>query len=321
MTELTYGAAKRHELSRPLLQLPIETAIGRQAVSDIITPFYRTYGTAMSKQTIRFGVLFGHNSRRGNKLLIRRTTETAARRLLGGDLDAVGHQLELPGFLGRLLHAEQCSSIPNASVSKLNEEEKALLTLTCGIHDIGEHIHPDLRKAGITPVGDIPSGTKTSADRDNERRVRKFHYERTFSHLPSDIIERMEGLIAHTPAVGDEFLHDIYEAAHSLQTMDTVERAIVAYNAMFGHRVPLDTVVMGDYEGVNPRVKSRLGTLAHGLAFMSIVVRRDQELEAKGNSRKNHGTKGASYVRFAASREALDRIRTPEEKQTVSLAA
>lgn len=273
------------------------------SVQDAIQPFYDKYGAEMSRQPIRFGIHFGQRSR-GNKLLIREHVEQAARHHLGGDLDAVGHQLELVRFLAEVLNAEAQSDTPNPAVLALTNEQISLLALTLGTHDIGEHVHRDLRKAGITPVGDIPSGTKTNLDRHNEHAVRYFHYNGSLRSLAPDIIRRMDGIIAHIPEPDDELLHDIYELAHHLQSLDTAANATYAYEDLFGDRIPFSEVGSRGTDAVRPRVRRRLGPLAHGLAYIAHTARQNYLKDLQGIGQR--GDASINYTaRFAAARAAI----------------
>ncbi len=273
------------------------------SVQDAIQPFYDKYGAEMSRQPIRFGIHFGQRGR-GNKLLIREHVEQAARRHLGGDLDAVGHQLELAHFLAEVLNAEAQSDTPNPTVLALTNEQISLLALTLGTHDIGEHVHRDLHRAGITPVGDIPSGTKTDLDRHNERAVRYFHYEDSLRGLAPDTIRRMNALIAHTPEPGDELLHDIYELAHHLQLLDTAAKATYTYETLFGDRIPLSEVGSKGTDAVRPRVRRRLGPLAHGLAYIAHTARQSHLKDLQGIGQR--GGVSINYAaHFAAARAAI----------------
>lgn len=288
------------------MALPVSTVTAEHlTVQDINRQFYDAYGAAMSEQPIRFGIHFGQKSR-GNKLLIRKHIEQAARKHLGGDLDAVGHQRELVGFLAQVLNAEAQSEMPNHDVLDLSIEQISLLALTCSLHDIGEHVHLDLRKAGLTPVGDIQSGTKTGVDRQNERQVRYFHYENRLNNLPADTIRRMEGLIAHKPEPGDELLHDIYELSHHLQLLDTSAKATYAYQDLFGDRIPLSETRIKGTDTIRPGVKNRLGSLAHGLAYIAYTAKANHIRDLQGQSHPYRGVAPVNYAaRFAAARAAV----------------
>ncbi len=140
----------------------------------------------------------------------------------GIDACPVQHQTELADiYLMQVLDAEydaQTLFLPN-------EDDIALLHFVCSIHDIGESEHQILIEAGLTPVGDIPSGQKKDEDRHNEAKNLAFLFGYFFSDLDMGFLDRAFNVITHNPSSGDEFIHEIYETAHGLQSLATAYKA------------------------------------------------------------------------------------------------
>ena len=133
----------------------------------------------------------------------------------GHDVCPIGHQMELAYHTGKVLEAE----IDEGSIyGSLPDEEIGILMLTCMIHDIGESTHPVLEAAGLKPVGDIPSGLKSDENRTHEAAIRKFMYEMFFADVDTQVIERIEAIISHRD---DSVLHELFEAGHLAQTIET----------------------------------------------------------------------------------------------------
>lgn len=156
----------------------------------------------------------------------------------GHDLSPVGHQIELAHHLGTILEEEkEIGSI----FGELTEEDLAILVFTCLVHDIGERTDQDVIQAGLTPVGDIPAGYKTIQNREDEAAVRRLSYAQFFSDVDSEIIERAESIIAHKE---DSLLHDLFEAAHAVQTAETTMFAYhqLARETWYRHGDTLDPV-------------------------------------------------------------------------------
>lgn len=191
----------------PITLLELTTRDGSPiSVHELRERFFTSeYGEHMYGQALRFSQRYGYD-------------RTLMRQDLGGDVCPVGHQYELTEHLQIILDGEQAAG----SLFQLSEQEQAILAFTCSIHDIGECEHPDLITAGLTPVGDIPAGGKTDVDRANEAAVRTFFYDQFYSDIDPAIIERVEAIIAHKDTT---ILHELFEAAHELQTLDTIARA------------------------------------------------------------------------------------------------
>lgn len=141
---------------------------------------------------------------------------------IGNDAYPVMHQFELADrHLMTILEAEYSAQ----TLWQPTEENIALLHCLCSFHDIGEIEHARLIEAGLTPIGDIPAGMKTTQDRRNEERNIRYLFSYFFSDVDPQFLKRMEAIMAHKPLAGDEFLHEIYEAAHNLQTLETATNA------------------------------------------------------------------------------------------------
>ena len=154
--------------------------------------------------------------------------EIDALQLLGPDTCPQGHQDEFTRYVGLIVDAEERAGTALA----IGESDKALLYFVAKFHDIGELTHPDLVENGLKPVGDIPFGLKTPEDRQEESRVRKFLFSQTpFEGIDPDFLARAEAIMAHDHETFSEFgdttahLHEIYEAAHDIQSIDTALRA------------------------------------------------------------------------------------------------
>ncbi len=191
----------------PIVHLELTTRDGSSVSAHELRErfFMSEYGSHMYGQNLRYSERYGYD-------------RTLMRQDLGEDVCPVGHQYELTSHLQMILDSEQ----EVGSLFQLTAHEQALLAFTCAIHDIGECEHPDLIAAGLTPVGDIPAGNKTETDRANESAVRKFFYDKFYSDVDPAVIERIEAIIAHKDT---SLLHEVFEAAHELQTLDTVARA------------------------------------------------------------------------------------------------
>lgn len=146
---------------------------------------------------------------------------------LGWDLDPVGHQWEAARYVSYILEDElvHTGKLPEG----MDESDIGLIVFAMGIHDIGEDTHESVQAAVGAAVGDIPFGRKTDADRAVEAGVRAYRYRTLFPDVSPKIIERIENIISHKD---DSVLHDIYEAAHHLQSLATGLRAEEVYQSM-----------------------------------------------------------------------------------------
>ena len=106
-----------------------------------------------------------------------------------------------------------------------SEDDRSLGYFVCSFHDLGEPEHLSLIEAGLTPVGDLPAGTKTEQNRIDEKRVLEFIFRTNFGDIDPAFLERAIAIITHKPLPGDEFLHDLFQAAHDFQTLETTRIA------------------------------------------------------------------------------------------------
>jgi hypothetical protein len=134
---------------------------------------------------------------------------------LGTDVLPLEHQMGTGEFAAYLIYRESTGQ------QRFTEEETALILFASLIHDMGETMHPDIRDEVGRVVGDIPYGRKTDDDRQAESAVRYALYRRLYPDVPPATIVVVEGIIMHEPSR----LHDVFEAAHCLQALDTGIRA------------------------------------------------------------------------------------------------
>lgn len=137
---------------------------------------------------------------------------------LGADLCPIGHQKELGWHMAQVIEKQRLFD-PTFS---LNDGEAAILMFTCQIHDMGEMTHEEVLAVTGAVVGDIPAGKKTPQDRVVEKNVRTFLYDTFYPDVDPAVIERAEAIIAHED---DTSLHELFEAAHEAQTLETTLRA------------------------------------------------------------------------------------------------
>lgn len=159
-------------------------------------------GTAMIDQPLRYAARFNYN-------------REDMQNDLGHDVCPIGHQMELPYHIGKVIEAE----IKEGSIyGSLSDEEMGILMLAALVHDMGETTHAAIKEAGLTPVGDIAAGLKTDEDRKHEAEIRKFCYDLFFNDVDESVINRVEAIISHKD---DSILHDLFEAGHLAQTIET----------------------------------------------------------------------------------------------------
>lgn len=171
------------------------------------------YGPAMREQPLRFSQNFGYSR---EQMLAD----------LGDDLCPIGHQEQLLEYLEQVIDSEHREQ----TLFQLSDEEISVLGFVAVIHDIGESMHQKVADAHEGKVlGDKPSGTKTEEDKQLESSIRHFFYRDLYDDVDPTVIQQAEAIIAHDYPTLDQngwtHLHEIYEAAHNLQTLNTVERA------------------------------------------------------------------------------------------------
>lgn len=133
---------------------------------------------------------------------------------LGADLCPIGHQKELGWHIAQVIDKQRLYD----PTFDLSDNDAAVVLFTGMIHDMGEMTHDEVLQATGAVVGDIPAGRKTPHDRMVEKNVRLFLYDRFYRDVDPAVIERAEAIIAHED---DSVLHDIFEAAHEAQTLET----------------------------------------------------------------------------------------------------
>lgn len=192
------------ERSHPLTDSPVRMKDGSTISAEkLARRFYDSpIGQAMYDQPLRYTTNFGYD-------------QEDMRHDLGHDLCPIGHQMELPYHAGKVIEAEEAEG---TIFAPRNQEEAGIVMLTALLHDCGEATHEMISEAGLTPVGDIPAGYKTTEDRANEAAVRAFIWETIFHDVDPAVVERMEAIIAHKDTT---YLHDLFEAAHLVQTLET----------------------------------------------------------------------------------------------------
>lgn len=134
---------------------------------------------------------------------------------LGHDLCPIGHQMELPYHTGRLIDVER---LDGTSYGELPEELLGTLVLTEMLHDCGESMHPRILELVGEVIGDVPAGQKTDHHRAVEAAVRSVIFAELFSDVHPDVMSQTEAVISHKD---DGMLHDLFEASHAIQTVET----------------------------------------------------------------------------------------------------
>lgn len=197
------------ERYHPLMSLPVPMADGSFEAADTLAnrAHNSPYGKHMrDEQPLRFAQRYDYADR-----------QTMLDEL-GVDLCPIGHQKELGWHQAQLIEKQRMFD----PTFHLSDEEAAILMFTCQIHDMGEMTHAEVIAATGAVVGDIPAGQKTAEDRLVEKNVRLFLYDTFYPDVHPAVIDRAEAIIAHED---DTLLHDLFEAAHEAQTLETTLRA------------------------------------------------------------------------------------------------
>lgn len=117
------------------------------------------------------------------------------------------------------------------------------------IHDMGESMHPSIEAATGAVIGDVPAGQKTATHKIVEKRVRQHIYETLLPDVEPEFLAKVESIIAHQPDASDDIVHELFEAAHTLQTFDTARRAY-EHSMTFFHDVHQgETLDITSYDG------------------------------------------------------------------------
>jgi hypothetical protein len=204
-TYVTNQAERYH----PLMSLPVRMSDGSHESADQLA--YRAHNSAYGQhmrdeQPLRFTQRYDYADR------------STMLNELGTDLCPIGHQKELGWHMAQVIEKQRLFD----PQFELSDDDAAILMFTCQIHDMGEMTHDDVLTATGAVVGDIPAGNKTPEDRLVEKNVRLFLYETFYSDVAKDVIEHAEAIIAHED---DTLLHELFEAAHEAQTLETTLRA------------------------------------------------------------------------------------------------
>lgn len=197
------------ERYHPLMSLPVRMADGSYRPADQLAARAHdsAYGQHMrDEQPLRFAQRYDYADR------------ATMLDELGLDLCPIGHQKELGWHLAQVIEKQRLFD----PTFELSEHDAATLMFTCQIHDMGEMTHDEVLATTGAVVGDIPAGTKTPEDRAVEKNVRLFLYDTFYCDVDPAVIARAEAVIAHED---DTLLHDLFEAAHEAQTLETTLRA------------------------------------------------------------------------------------------------
>lgn len=197
--------------TRPeLFDAPIMLKSGEASVLELWERFDQSpYGLHMDSQPLRFAEHYGYD-------------RTAMIADLGADVVPRYHQYETGLYVARLLSEERRQH----SLLGLNDEQAALLAFTATIHDMGETTHPEIEAEVGGVVGDIPYDEKTEENRRIESAVRAALYRRLYADLPECTLQRVESIVSHQDKT---LLHEVFEAAHTLQSYMTAVRAHITF--------------------------------------------------------------------------------------------
>ncbi|MDB5185625.1 MAG: hypothetical protein JWL85_148 [Candidatus Saccharibacteria bacterium] len=203
----------------PYLRAPVETINGPISALELWARFDQSpIGRDMDTQPYRFSEQFGYDRHQ--------MVED-----LGYDIVPTDHQFMTGLYTALILEGEMRvrGKLP------IHSQDVGMIVLTGLIHDTGESTHSDIEAEVGAVVGDIPFGLKTDADRVVEANVRHAIYKRFYSDLPPETLECIEAIIAHEDTT---IFHDMYEAAHTLQTCDTGIKAYTVHNREFWAMFP-----------------------------------------------------------------------------------
>ena len=265
MTEgIEFTATPDEERLTNLLSSPVAMADGGTTGADLLWFRYWSspYGEFMDKQPYRFAQHFGYEE----NLMIAD---------LGIDVLPRDHQMETGLFVCWILDKE----FEESGTYPIMLDDIGIVLFAAFIHDSGESLHPEIAEEVGAVVGDIPYGHKTDEDRRVEAAVRRALYSRLYPDVDTGILERVEGIISHKDTTS---LHDLFEAAHSLQAFVTSMRAKSAHIKALSGEITrdLDTIVKLDQlhrtvaKNMAPHVKEwakRLKFAAHIIELYSEV--------------------------------------------------
>lgn len=236
MTGKVFDKTSFMERCEPIISAPVNTMAGHVGADKLWARFFESpYGTQMDEQPYRFAHDFGYD-------------RTAMVNDLGMDVLPRDHQLETGLYVTYLLEAELTTN----GALPIEQNDIGVVVLAALLHDIGESTHPEIASE-INVVGDIPFGRKTDQDRKNEAAVRAYLYKQLYPDIRPEVLDSIESIISH---IDTSELHDIFEAAHCLQTVDTAIRAQVAFEREFEKLMADHTKMTRDLD-----VLSKLGKL------------------------------------------------------------
>jgi len=86
------------------------------------------------------------------------------------------------------------------------------------LHDVGENASPTLANIVGGVIGDIAHGKKTARDKLIESQIRKVIFDKFYSDLPADILQRVEDICSHAE---DSPAHQTYVWGHELEALQT----------------------------------------------------------------------------------------------------
>ena len=197
------GISERYH---PLMDVPVRLKDGTlYSALSIASRAYvsEEFGHHMSDQPLRFSVRYGYD-------------REASLEDLGADVHPVGHQYELGWHVANIIANDDLD---------ISEQEIGIVMLASMVHDMGETTHPRVKTHCGNVVGDIAYGLKTKHDRLVEAGIREYLYRTLLADVTFETIRRIEAIISHKD---DSLLHDIFEAAHELQTYETTKHAEAA---------------------------------------------------------------------------------------------
>jgi hypothetical protein len=204
------------ERYHPLMDIPLQLKDGSSdSVLNLAGRAFKSneFGLHMNTQPYRFSERYGYEPERSLDEL-------------GADIHPVGHQYELGYHLANILEVD-------AERLGLTQNDIAIVMLAALIHDMGETTHPHVKTHCGNVVGDIAFGLKTDKDRLAEAGIREYLYNGLLADVPFSTKQRVEAIISHKD---ETILHDLFEAAHELQTYETTRRASAALNSDEGWR-------------------------------------------------------------------------------------
>lgn len=253
----------------PLMSGAVRMADGSTEAADVLAARAHdsTFGRHMrDEQPLRYTGRYGYGDR------------ATMLNDFGPDLCPIGHQQELGWHMAQVIEKQRMFD----PAFELIDDDAATLMFTCLIHDMGETTHDDVLRATGAVVGDIPAGSKTAEDRLIEQNVRLFLYDTFYHDVDPAVIARAEAIIAHQD---DTLLHELFEAAHEAQTLETALRGREVSEQLGWH----------DGHDVLPLIDNSEGRAWAALAMARIVV-------------ANHLSKFEAYSHYHHMAELLDSV-------------